>query len=253
MAAPEHVVEVEGLWKRYYAGPRGRSLKTAAMSRLLRRSHSEELLWALQDVSFTVDPGASVAVIGPNGSGKTTLLGLLSQVFEPTRGKVIVRGRVCVLLEAAVAFHPDLTGVENTILQGMVLGMTRREAVSRLDAIIAFAEASDYIDAPVRTLSLGQRARLGFAVASHLSPDVFLIDEVLAIVDQEFHYACYDRIAEMRRQGCAIVFVSHVLEQVQELCPRAIWLDRGRIVLDAPTNEVIPRYEAHSAEHHRSP
>jgi lipopolysaccharide transport system ATP-binding protein len=251
MSAPEPAIEVEGLWKRYYAGPRGRSLKSAAVSRLLRSSRSEALPWALQEVSFTVAPAASVAIVGPNGSGKTTLLGVLSQVYEPTRGRVTVRGRVCVLLEAAVAFHPDLTGLENTILQAMVLGMTRREAVTRLDAIIGFAEASDYIDAPVRTYSLGQRARLGFAVASHLSPDVFLLDEVLAIVDQEFHYACYDRIAEMRREGCAILFVSHVLEQVQELCERTIWLDRGQVVMDGPTDQVLPRYEAHSAEHYR--
>ena len=253
MAATEHAVEVEGLWKRYLAGPRGHSIKSAVVSHVLRRSTDQELPWAVQDVSFTAESGDSVAVIGPNGSGKTTLLGLLSKVLAPSRGRLVVRGRVCVLLEAAVAFHPDMSGIENIMLQGMVLGMSRREALAHLDEIIAFAQAEAYVDAPVRTYSLGQRARLGFAVASHLGPDVFLIDEVLAVVDQEFHFACYDRIREMRRQGCTILFVSHVLDQVRELCDRTIWLDQGRVVMDAATAEVLPRYEALSAEHHQHP
>ncbi len=251
MAAGQSAVEVEGLCKRYSGHVAGHTLKTAVVNRLLRRRRTGPIPWALQDVSFTLDSGASLAIIGPNGSGKTTLLGLLSRVLTPTKGKIIVRGRVCVLLEAGVAFHPDLTGIENIMLQSMVLGMNRREALARLDDIIAFAEASAHIDAPLRTYSLGQRARLGFAVASHLSPDVFLIDEVLAVVDQEFHYACYDRIAQMRRQGCAVIFVSHILDQVQELCERAIWLDRGRTMMDGPTDEVLPRYRARSAKHHR--
>jgi ABC-type polysaccharide/polyol phosphate transport system ATPase subunit len=225
-------------------------VKSAVVSHVLRRRSETELPWALQDVSFAVGAGESVAVIGPNGSGKTTLLGLLSKVLVPSQGRIAVHGRVCVLLEAAVAFHPDMTGVENVILQGMVLGMGRREALAHLDAIIAFAEAEAYIDAPVRTYSLGQRARLGFSVASHLEPAVFLVDEVLAIVDEEFHLACYDRLHAMQREGCAIIFVSHILDQVRELCDRTIWLDQGRVVLDAPTAEVIPRYEAHAAEHH---
>jgi ABC-type polysaccharide/polyol phosphate transport system ATPase subunit len=247
----ERAIEVGDLWKRYASAVGGHSLKSAVVSRLLGRPGPPEQPWALRGVSFAVQPGTSLAVIGPNGSGKTTLLGLLSRVLEPTQGTITVRGRVCVLLEAAVAFHPDLTGIENVLLQGMVLGMGRKEALSRLDGIIEFAEAAPYIDAPVRTYSLGQRARLGFAVASHMSPDVFLIDEVLAIVDEEFHYACYDRIRELRNGGCAIVFVSHILDQVRALCERTIWLDQGHVVADGATDEVLPRYEAHSAEHHR--
>jgi lipopolysaccharide transport system ATP-binding protein len=156
---------------------------------------------------------------------------------------------VCVLLEAAVAFHPDLSGRENVLLQAMILGMTRREARTRMDDIIGFAQAEAYIDHPVRTLSLGQRARLGFSIAAHLSPDVFLIDEVLAVVDEEFHRMCYARLQELRRNGCAILFVSHIMAQVREVCQRAILLDAGRVIDDGPVDRVIERYERLAAAH----
>jgi ABC-type polysaccharide/polyol phosphate transport system ATPase subunit len=243
-------IEVAGLSKRYTQLKRSaRSLKGAVIGRLTGRRVHEEAAGAINDVSLTVHPGEAVAVIGPNGSGKTTLLGLIAGVLVPTAGTVATRGRVCVLLEAAVGFHPELTGRENVVLQGMILGMRRREVLQHLDDIIGFAQADSYVDHPVRTLSLGQRARLGFSVAAHLSPDVFLVDEVLAVVDREFHEACYERLRHLRRQGCALVFVSHVMEQVRELCDRAILLDAGQVVADGPTEAVIADYEARAAEH----
>lgn len=253
MSSVQTAIQVSNVWKRYarLLG-QAESLKTAMVERVLRRRPSaEQQQWALEDVSLAVAPGESVALIGPNGSGKTTLLGLISGVLRPSQGTVTARGRVCVLLEAAVAFHPDLTGTENVIIQGMILGMTRQEVRGRLEAIVAFAGAESYIDQPVRTFSLGQRARLGFSVASYLSPDVFLIDEVLAVVDEEFHQTCYERIREMRQAGCAVVFVSHVMDQVRELCERTVLLEAGRITQDGATNEVIQCYEALVAAHRR--
>jgi len=243
-------VEVQELVKHYRRLPHvGRSLKSAVIGRLTGQRMRVRPPGAIQGVSFSVGKGEAVAVIGPNGSGKTTLLGLISGVLVPTSGEVRAEGRVCVLLEAAVAFHPDLSGRENVLLQGMILGMTRREALTRMDDVIGFAQAEAYIDHPVRTLSLGQRARLGFSVAAHMSPDVFLIDEVLAVVDEEFHQSCYDRLRELRREGCAIIFVSHVMDQVREICGRAILLDEGRIVVDGPADGVIRRYEELAAQH----
>ncbi len=244
-------IEVRDVWKRYVRRPgEALSLKTAVVERLTgRRGVAHELPWVLRNVSLSVRPGESVALIGPNGSGKTTLLGLISGVLRATEGGVVARGRVCVLLEAAVAFHPDLTGIENIMVQGMILGMTRSEVLAHLDEIIGFAGAQPYIEQPVRTFSLGQRARLGFAIASHLEPEVLLIDEVFAIVDEEYHHVCYRRLRELREQGCAVVFVSHVMEQVRAVCERAILLDEGQIVVDGPTEQVIGRYEALIAEH----
>ena len=227
----------------------GRTLKGAVIGRLTGRYMAQRPPSAVQGVSFSVAPGEAVAIIGPNGSGKTTLLGLISGVLVPTSGEVAARGRVCVLLEAAVAFHPDLSGRENVLLQSMILGMTRREARLRMDDVIAFAQAEAYIDHPVRTLSLGQRARLGFSIAAHLSPDVFLIDEVLAVVDEEFHRSCYQRLRELRRNGCAILFVSHIMAQVREVCDRAILLDGGQVIADGPADKVIERYERLAAAH----
>jgi ABC-type polysaccharide/polyol phosphate transport system ATPase subunit len=243
-------IEVRELIKHYRGLPHvGRSLKGAVIGRLTGHTMRVRPPGALQGVSLSVEPGEAVAVIGPNGSGKTTLLGLISGVLRPTGGEVVTRGRVCVLLEATVAFHPDLSGRENVILQGMILGMTRREALERMDEVVSFAQAEGYIDHPVRTLSLGQRARLGFSVAAHMSPDVFLIDEVLAVVDEEFHQVCYERLRELRRNGCAVLFVSHVMEQVREICQRAVLLDEGRILADGPAEAVIAQYEALAAEH----
>jgi len=243
-------VEVRELVKHYRGLPHvGRSLKGAVIGRLTGHNMRVPTPGALQGVSLSIEPGEAVALIGPNGSGKTTLLGLISGVLAPTSGDAVAHGRVCVLLEAAVAFHPDLSGGENVLLQGMILGMSRQEALDRMDAIVAFAQAEAYIDHPVRTLSLGQRARLGFSVAAHMSPDVFLIDEVLAVVDEEFHQACYDRLSELRRSGCAVVFVSHVMDQVRAICDRAILLDGGRILADGPAEDVIRHYEALAASH----
>lgn len=241
--AAEHAIEVRDLWKEYYGLPaQTRTLKAYVIDKLRGRHRPDEYS-ALHGVSFTVDPGDAVGLIGPNGSGKTTLLGVIAGVLRPTRGEVLTRGRVCVLLEAAVGFHPDLTGAENAVLQGMILGMSRAEVNERMEDIVVFADAEGYIDHPVRTHSLGQRARLGFSVAAHLEPDVLLVDEVLAVADEEYHHRCYRRIRQLRERGCAVVFVTHVMDQVREICDRVVLLDEGRITDDGPAAEVIDRYE----------
>jgi len=238
---------VEDLWKRYVIlHERATNIKDAVLK--IRRRAPREERFALQGVSFQVDPGEAVGVIGPNGSGKTTLLGVLAGVLEPTSGRVAVNGRVAALLEAGAGFHPDLTGLENIRLNAALLGIPRRAMDRRLDAILEFAGATELIDAPLRTYSLGMYARLALAVITHSDLAVLLLDEILAVGDETFHYQCYQRLEELRRQGCTVVFVSHILDQVRHICDRVIWLDQGRVIRDGPTEPVLAEYMRHSDE-----
>ncbi len=236
-------IYVEDLWKRYVLlHSRPRRIKDAVLRRLLGRHSSREEFWALRGVSFEVAAGEAIGIIGPNGSGKSTVLGVLSRLLRPTKGVVQVQGRVGALLEASAGFHPDLTGIENVQMIASLMGLSRKETLARLPAIMEFAGAREFMDAAVRTYSTGMFARLAFSTVVHLEPDVLLLDEILAVGDEEFHEQCYRRLAQMRERGCAIVFVSHIVEQIRRVCQRVIWLESGRIVATGPTEEVISRY-----------
>jgi lipopolysaccharide transport system ATP-binding protein len=196
----------------------------------------------LDDISLSVRQGEIVGIIGPNGAGKTTLLKILSRVTEPTSGRARVRGRVGSLLEVGTGFHPELTGRENVFLSGAILGMHRSEILSRFGEIVAFSELERFIDTPVKFYSSGMYLRLAFAVAAHLEPDILLIDEVLAVGDASFQQKCMARMDSVARQERTILFVSHNMIAVQNLCERVIWLSQGRIIKDGPAAQVIGDY-----------
>jgi lipopolysaccharide transport system ATP-binding protein len=211
-----------------------------------------EDFWALRGVSFTIEQGETVGIIGPNGAGKSTVLKLISRIIEPTSGEIEVNGRVGALLELGAGFHPDLSGRENIYLNGSILGLNRFRIDEKLDKIIAFAELDRFIDMPVRHYSSGMRMRLGFSVAAHIDPEILLIDEVLAVGDENFQHKCLDRIMEMRRQGVTICFVSHGLGSVRRLCSRAIWLNDGSIQAQGAVEDVISAYLRHAADEEES-
>ena len=200
--------------------------------------------WAVRDVSFAVKPGEALGIIGRNGAGKSTILKLLTRILKPTRGSCLVRGRIGALIEVAAGFHPDLTGRENVFLQGAIMGMRRTEIAARFDEIVDFAGLEPFIDTPVKRYSSGMNARLGFSIAAHLNPDVLLIDEVLAVGDRAFQQKCYARMHDFRKQGVAIVFVSHHLPVVAQQCSHALLLDQGEVVRHGPPREVIAAYTA---------
>ena len=245
-------VTFEHVWKRFRRGERHNSLRDLVPA-LARRalpgtessSDSEEDFWALRDVSFEVASGEAFGIIGPNGAGKSTTLKLLTRILKPTRGSCAVRGRIGALIEVAAGFHPDLTGRENIFLQGAIMGMKRTEIAQRLDAIVDFAGVGDFIETPVKRYSSGMNARLGFAIAAHLDPEVLIIDEVLSVGDMAFQERCIERMVEFKRQGTSIVFVSHNLQAVTMLCDRAIFI-RGSAVAIGPSHEVVHAYTRQS-------
>jgi ABC-type polysaccharide/polyol phosphate transport system ATPase subunit len=197
---------------------------------------------ALRDVSFHVDPGSAVGLVGRNGSGKTTLLRLISGIIKPTSGQVDVGGRVGSLLELGAGFHPDLTGRENVFLNGSIHGLKRAYVREQLDEIVAFAGLEEFIDLPVRTYSSGMYMRLGFAIAAHIDADLLLLDEVFAVGDEQFQRKCFGKIFEFKQRGGTIVFVSHDASAVERLCDRAILLRDGHVEFDGPTHDAIVRY-----------
>jgi lipopolysaccharide transport system ATP-binding protein len=199
-------------------------------------------LWALRDVSFEVQPGDVVGIIGRNGAGKSTLLKVLSRITEPTSGRAELRGRIGSLLEVGTGFHPELTGRENIFLNGAVLGMSRQEVNRKYNEIVAFAEIEQFLDTPVKRYSSGMYVRLAFAVAAHLEPEVLVVDEILAVGDVAFQKRCLQRMEDAGHQGRTILFVSHNLAAVQALCQRAIMLEHGAVMTDGPVAEVIARY-----------
>jgi lipopolysaccharide transport system ATP-binding protein len=233
-----------------------REAASTALRSLVARTRStgtgdaNALFWALREVSMDVPAGGALGLIGPNGAGKSTLLKIISRVTEPTTGEIRLRGRVGSLLEVGTGFHPELTGRENVLLNGAILGMTRREILSKFDAIVAFAETAAFIDTPVKHYSSGMYLRLAFAVAAHLEPEILLVDEVLAVGDAAFQKRCLGKMDDVAREGRTVIFVSHNLDAIRRLCSHAALLERGRLVCfgDAPT--VLARYL--SANHHRA-
>ena len=211
-----------------------------------------ECMEALKGISFTVQTGETLAVIGRNGSGKSTLLSILARVYIPTCGEYHLNGHLSCLLDLGAGFHPDLTGIENIYLNGAILGMTTKEIQGKYDAIVEFAELEKFIDAPIRTYSAGMVMRLGFSIAIQANPDILLVDEVLAVGDENFQQKCYDKVREFQHMGKTIVFVSHDIKAVREVATRVIWLADGEIKADGPVDEVLDEYIefSHEAGHH---
>jgi lipopolysaccharide transport system ATP-binding protein len=202
----------------------------------------DTILWALKDVSFDIHQGEVVGIIGRNGAGKSTLLKILSRITEPTEGRVRVAGRIGALLEVGTGFHPELTGRENTYLNGAILGMPQAEIARRFDEIVAFSEVEKFIDTPVKHYSSGMFLRLAFAVAAHLDPDILLVDEVLAVGDVRFQQKCLGKMESVSREGRTVLFISHNMPAITRLCHRTILLEDGKAVMDGETREVISRY-----------
>ncbi|MBA3915695.1 MAG: ABC transporter ATP-binding protein, partial [Acidobacteriales bacterium] len=211
--------------------------------RLRGNEKTMEDFWALRDVSFAIQPGEVVGIVGRNGAGKSTLLKVLSRIVEPTRGEVYMNGRVASLLEVGTGFHPELSGRENIFLNGSILGMKKKEIRRRFDEIVAFAEVERFLDTPVKRYSSGMYVRLAFAVAAHLQPEILIVDEVLAVGDAEFQKKCLGKMREVSSgEGRTVLFVSHNMAAVTTLCDRAILLEEGRVVMDGGAAEVVARY-----------
>lgn len=243
-------VEFNGVWKKFHRGEVHDSLRDLipALARRVmgRRPSPDELqkgdFWALRDVSFAAAPGQTLGIIGANGAGKSTVLKTLTKIIRPTRGSYAVRGRIGALIEVAAGFHPDLTGRENVFLQGAIMGMSGANVRAKFDQIVDFAGISEFIDTPVKRYSSGMSARLGFAVAAHLDPDVLIIDEVLSVGDFAFQERAFDRIRSMARSGLPVVLVSHQLDRVAELCTDALLLSRGQVTHCGTPADVIAAY-----------
>jgi len=203
---------------------------------------STEELWALKEVDFEVQEGETFGIIGPNGAGKSTVLRLMAGIIAPTSGQVVVNGRISPLLELGAGFHHDLTGRENIYLNAALLGLNQRETEARFDEILRFSELDDFIDVPLKHYSAGMYMRLGFAVAVHVDPTVLLIDEVLAVGDEAFQRKCLLRIEEFQAEGRTIIFVSHALSTVAEMCHRALWLEQGRMRAIGSAEQVVEEY-----------
>lgn len=211
---------------------------------------TRDVFWALRDVSFTIKKGETVGIVGSNGAGKSTLLSLMAKTAWPTVGDIKVSGRVSALLELGAGFHPDFTGRENVYVNGSVMGLSREQLDSKIEKIIAFSELGPFIDEPTRNYSSGMLARLGFSVATEVEPDILIVDEVLAVGDQAFQEKSFKRILEFQERGCTIVFVSHSLPQVEQICQRAILLCHGQVLADGPAKEVAKDYADRVASNH---
>jgi homopolymeric O-antigen transport system ATP-binding protein len=244
----EHAVRIEGISKLYRIGaqidPRSFRETLVDLVTLKRRREAPDArdLWALRDVSFDVERGEAVGIIGQNGAGKSTLLKILSRITEPTSGRIELRGRVSSLLEVGTGFHAELTGRENIQLNGAILGMTRREIRERFDDIVAFAEVERFIDTPVKYYSSGMYMRLAFAVAAHLEPEILIVDEVLAVGDAAFQAKCLRKMDDVASHGRTVLFVSHNMAAVNALCRTAVWLKGGQVVARGETASVVAKY-----------
>ena len=240
-----NAIELSNVSKIYrrYSGRQFSTLKSALLQRsLLRDLQPSETFPALTGVTFSVPKGSTYGVIGRNGSGKSTALKLVAGITKPTSGSVRVEGRISALIELGAGFHPEISGRENVFINGIMLGLTKREIQDRFDEIVDFAELREFIDAPVKTYSSGMYMRLGFAVAIHVNPDVLLVDEVLAVGDEGFTHKCLDKFAEFRRRGKTILLVTHSLNLVERFCDEALWLDAGRALSRGDPKRVVGAY-----------
>ncbi len=256
------VIKTENLGKKYIIGHQAESGRYVALRDVLIQNarslwhktidlvqgkpiilgDTQEEVWALKDVSFDVQRGEAVGIIGRNGAGKSTLLKILSRITEPSAGRVTIKGRVASLLEVGTGFHPELTGRENIYLNGAILGMARAETMRKFDEIVAFAEVEKFLDTPVKRYSSGMYVRLAFAVAAHLEPEILLVDEVLAVGDAAFQKKCLGKMGDEAREGRTVLFVSHNMQAIRNLCPRCILLNKGGVFIDATTETSLNAY-----------
>ncbi len=243
------IVEVKNLGKKFVK-LQNQNLEFLTLREQLSRSQKpvKSDFWALQNVNFTLETGEVLGVLGVNGAGKSTLFKLLSQVTTPTTGEIILRGRVACLLEVGTGFHPELSGRENIFLNGAILGMSQAEVKKHFSEIVEFAEISDFLDNPVKYYSSGMYMRLAFAIAAHLTSEIMIIDEVLAVGDHYFQEKCLSKIKDLvRQEGRTVMLVSHNLTSVSQLCTRCLWLEQGRVKMDDSTSVVVSAYANSSA------
>ena len=244
-----NVIELDGVGKRYRLGEHhgaGSDLRET-LARLAGRIRGRapappSEIWSLREISVDVTTGQALGIIGANGAGKSTLLKVVSNITTPTEGECRTKGRIGSLLEVGTGFHAELTGIENTYLNGAILGMSRREVTRRLDDIVEFAGLERFMDTPVKRYSSGMYLRLGFSIAAHLEADILVVDEVLAVGDADFQRRCLGKMSEVEQSGRTVLFVSHNLEALSRLCPTAMWLERGQIRRVGPSKEVIDEY-----------
>jgi lipopolysaccharide transport system ATP-binding protein len=245
----DFALRMDHVFKRFRRGEQHDSLRDlipSLVKRAVRKDRERALapqeFWVLNDISYEVKKGETLGIIGHNGAGKSTMLKHLSGIMVPTRGSIEVNGRLSALIEVGAGFHPDLTGRENVFLNGVILGMSRSEVKRKFDEIVDFAGLEEFIDTPVKRYSSGMFARLGFSVAAHLEPDILVIDEVLSVGDFAFQRKGIEKMRAIAKSGATVIFVSHNLQAVAEFCHRGILLERGRIIADGPTDQVIRRY-----------
>ena len=241
----EPAILCRDVWKQYYFyAHRPRKLKEAFIQFVTRKTPpaKDAPVWALQDFNLSVSRGETVGVVGHNGAGKSTLLKLLSRILVPTKGAVQINGRLSAIIELGAGFHPDLTARENVFLAASFLGFSRKKTMGLYDRIVDFAELQEHMETPVKYFSSGMHARLGFAIAISVDPDVLLIDEILAVGDATFQPKCIDAIKRFQHDGKAILFVSHAMEQVKQLCQRVIWLKHGQIMAEGDAVETVTQY-----------
>ena len=237
------VTDVTKTYRKYARRKQFATLKSAILSgTLVNDLNPDETFHALKGVSFAVRPGCTFGIVGKNGSGKSTALKVVAGITKPTTGSVSVQGRISALIELGAGFHPEISGRENVFINGIMLGLTKREITKRFDEIVEFAELEDFIDAPVKTYSSGMYMRLGFAVAIHVDPDVLLIDEVLAVGDEAFTHKCLDKFAEFRRRNKTVLLVTHSLNLVERFCDEALWLNDGRARAIGDPRHVVSAY-----------
>src|SRR5688572_24550144 len=246
------IIRVENLSKQYRVGVRRAEYATLRETIIdtlknpfkgdRRDENDETLFWAVRDVNFEIEAGERVGIIGRNGAGKSTLLKMLSRITEPTTGRIELYGRVGSLLEVGTGFHPELTGRENILLNGAILGMKRPEIARKFDEIVAFSEVEKFIDTPIKHYSSGMHLRLAFAVAAHLEPEILVVDEVLAVGDARFQRKCLNKMQDVGQQGRTVLFVSHNMSAITRLCERTILLHEGQVLADGPSHKVVAKY-----------
>lgn len=246
------VIKVENVTQRFRLVQERPDTVRELFSKLLQRTKTSHYhdFEAVKNVSFEVHEGQMMGIVGSNGSGKSTLLKMIAGVYKPTAGTVTIRGSLAPLIELGAGFHGELTGRENILMNGLLMGFSKRQMLERTESIIEFADIGDFIDSPVKQYSSGMYMRLAFSVATEVNPDILVIDEILAVGDMAFQQKCFDRLKSFRRAGKTILFVTHTLDQVRENCDRAILLNKGRMVVDGKPDEVIRLYtEATLHEH----